>query len=62
MAFPSISTGAFGFPIDRAARIALATTAGELDHRPELERVTFVLFGSDAHGEFASALAELFTT
>jgi O-acetyl-ADP-ribose deacetylase (regulator of RNase III) len=59
VAFPAISTGAFGFPVDRAARVALGTTAGELDRRPELERVSFVLFGADAHATFARALDEL---
>jgi O-acetyl-ADP-ribose deacetylase (regulator of RNase III) len=56
VAFPAISTGAFGFPVDRAARIALATTADAIG---DLERVTFVLFGRDAHDAFSSALAEL---
>src|ERR671914_925060 len=45
VAFPAISTGAYGFPLDRAARIALETTAEELERRPEVEQVTFVLFG-----------------
>jgi O-acetyl-ADP-ribose deacetylase (regulator of RNase III) len=58
VAFPAISTGVYGFPVDRAARIAIGTTAVELAHLPELERVTFVLFGRAAHGEFAAALAE----
>src|SRR4051795_6854158 len=44
VAFPAISTGIFGFPVSRAARIAIGTTAEELDARPALEQVTFVLF------------------
>jgi O-acetyl-ADP-ribose deacetylase len=56
VAFPAISTGAFGFPVDRAARIALATTAEAIG---ELERVTFVLFDRHAHDVFTSALERL---
>jgi O-acetyl-ADP-ribose deacetylase len=48
VAFPAISTGVYRFPVDRAARIALATTQSELESHPELELVRFVLF-SDAH-------------
>jgi O-acetyl-ADP-ribose deacetylase (regulator of RNase III) len=58
VAFPAISTGVYGFPIARAARIAIGTTADELDARPEIEQVTFVLFGRDAYAEFDAALRE----
>ena len=47
----------YGFPIERAARIGLATVAEELDARPELERVTFVLFSDDHLRAFEQALA-----
>lgn len=56
IAFPAISTGAFGFPVDRAARIALATTA---EAGGDLERVTFVLFDRHTHDVFAAALEQL---
>jgi O-acetyl-ADP-ribose deacetylase len=56
IAFPALSTGAFRFPLDRAARIALGTTAAELDRRPELESVTFVLFDGYALAAFEAAL------
>jgi O-acetyl-ADP-ribose deacetylase len=56
VAFPAISTGIFGFPMDRAARIAIATTADELEQRPSIERVTFVLFDRDSYDIFARAL------
>jgi O-acetyl-ADP-ribose deacetylase len=48
IAFPAISTGIYRFPVARAARIALATTAAELERHPEIEQVRFVLF-SDEH-------------
>jgi O-acetyl-ADP-ribose deacetylase (regulator of RNase III) len=44
VAFPAISTGAYGFPIERAAPIALREIRAALERRPELERVTVVLF------------------
>jgi O-acetyl-ADP-ribose deacetylase (regulator of RNase III) len=55
VAFPAISTGAYGFPLERAAGIAVGVTAEELERLPELERVTFVLFGEDAYAAFADA-------
>ncbi len=57
VAFPAISTGIFKFPVDRAARIAIATTAEELERRQSIERVTFVLFGRDSYDIFAQTLA-----
>src|SRR5262249_55236731 len=56
VAFPALSTGAFGFPVDRAAEIALATA---VDSIGDLDRVTFVLFDGHTYDVFASALAEL---
>jgi len=56
VAFPAISTGAFGFPVDRAAEIALATA---VDSIGDLDRVTFVLFDGHTYDVFDSALAEL---
>jgi O-acetyl-ADP-ribose deacetylase len=56
VAFPAISTGVYGYPLDRAARIAVATVADELERRPAIDRVTFVLFGRDAYRAFESAL------
>ncbi len=59
VAFPAISTGVYRFPVERAARIALRTTADSLERHPEIERVTFVLFSDDHLGAFERALAEL---
>jgi O-acetyl-ADP-ribose deacetylase (regulator of RNase III) len=55
VAIPAISTGAYGFPLERAAGIAVGVTAEELERRPELDQVTFVLFGDDALAAFAEA-------
>jgi O-acetyl-ADP-ribose deacetylase len=59
VAFPAISTGVYRFPVDRAARIAIGTTADYLAANPELERVTFVLFSDDHHHAFEQALEEI---
>ena len=48
LAFPSISTGAYGFPIARASRIALRETARFLGtHGGAFDRVVFVCFGRE---------------
>jgi len=44
LAFPSISTGAYRFPVDRAARIALHTVSEFLETSALPEQVTFVCF------------------
>ena len=59
LAFPSISTGAYGYPMAAAARIALKTVADYLGQHPEIELVRFVLFGQAAYQEYAQALQEL---
>lgn len=47
IAFPSISTGAYGYPIEEAARIALGTVIEYLNGTTSIERVVFVLFSSN---------------
>ena len=44
VAFPSISTGAYGYPTDEASRIAVAAVKDYLEKEDKLEKVTFVLF------------------
>lgn len=56
IAFPAISTGVYGYPVERAAVTALRTTAEELEKHPEIERVTFVLFSDDDLRAFEQAL------
>ncbi len=46
VAFPSISTGVYGYPIEPAARIAVTTVRGELPGRPGLDQVTFCCFSA----------------
>jgi O-acetyl-ADP-ribose deacetylase (regulator of RNase III) len=56
MAFPAISAGIFGFPIDRCAEIMLRTTIDYLKGQTALERVVFCLFGRDSYQVFEKQL------
>lgn len=59
IAFPAISTGVYGFPVPRAARIAVATVAAELAVSPSVETVMFACFGpksAEAHRTEIAAL------
>ncbi|WP_240359750.1 O-acetyl-ADP-ribose deacetylase [Pyxidicoccus trucidator] len=57
VAFPSISTGVYGFPIDRAAPIALREIHAALARLPQLEKVTVVLFSPPDLATYQRALA-----
>ena len=56
IAFPSLSTGAYGYPMDLAAKTAIATVIEFLRQHDEPQLVRFVLFGPGPYGAFASAL------
>ena len=58
IAFPSISTGAYRFPVERAAEIALRTVAG-FEGGDAFERIVFVLFGEAALGIYRRALGRI---
>jgi O-acetyl-ADP-ribose deacetylase (regulator of RNase III) len=59
IAFPAISTGIYRFPADRAAGIAVSTTADALATAPTLGRVIFCCFSDDSARLHAEALAGL---
>jgi O-acetyl-ADP-ribose deacetylase (regulator of RNase III) len=59
VAFPSISTGAYGFPMDRAARIAVRETKGFLERNRTVEQVMLVCFGASALETHQAALREV---
>ena len=56
VAFPAISTGVYGYPLELAAPIAVGAVAAA---DTEVEEVLFVLFGEDALSAFARALADV---
>ena len=58
VAFPSISTGVYRFPIDRAAKIAVATIRQCLAEYRTLECVTMVCFDSHTRSAYERALEE----
>jgi O-acetyl-ADP-ribose deacetylase len=58
VAFPSVSTGAYGFPVHRAARIAVAEVARFLASGPLPERVLLVCFGEEVEREYLTAVHE----
>jgi O-acetyl-ADP-ribose deacetylase (regulator of RNase III) len=62
IAFPSLSTGAYRYPIDLAARVALSTAIEFLRNNDLPERIIFVLFDQGAYGAFAAALEEFIGT
>jgi O-acetyl-ADP-ribose deacetylase (regulator of RNase III) len=59
VAFPSISTGAYGYPVEKAARVALRAVVNFLKERSEIEEVRFVLFDSQTFSAYREALEEL---
>ncbi|HDZ23126.1 MAG TPA: O-acetyl-ADP-ribose deacetylase [Desulfobacteraceae bacterium] len=56
VAFPSISTGAYGFPLERATEIALRETRKFLEGDQTLEKVIFVCFGDRALNTYKEIL------
>ena len=58
IAFPAVSTGVYGFPKTRAARIAVRETQKALAANTELARVVFVCFNSDTRQAYEDALRD----
>lgn len=59
VSFPSISTGAFGYPVDAAAQIALRTVADLLQSPQSVKLVRFVLFDEVTYKAYARAADDL---
>jgi O-acetyl-ADP-ribose deacetylase (regulator of RNase III) len=58
VAFPSISTGAYGYPVDRAARVAIRAIADFLE-KHDFEEVRFVLFSESDYRRYTEAAREI---
>jgi O-acetyl-ADP-ribose deacetylase (regulator of RNase III) len=59
LSFPSLSTGAYGYPLDEAAAIALNTIVGFIKENPVFDRVGFILFGPPSYQAYERALNKL---
>ena len=59
IAFPGISTGVYGYPLEAATRVALTTVKRCLADLPGIEEVRFVTFGEQATAVAERVLAEL---
>ena len=56
IAFPAISCGAYGYPLDGAARIAVRETAVFLEKPTSVEKIYLVCLGQDVHDAYIQAL------
>ena len=56
LAFPSIATGAYGYPIDRAANVAIGATRLFLEGDARVRQVRFVLWSAADLAVYAAAL------
>jgi len=59
ISFPSISTGAYDYPIDEAAKVALKTVKEFLENDSSLKEVYFVLFNESIYKSYESAIEEI---
>lgn len=59
LALPAISTGIFGYPVDRCARVMLTAVRDFEPRARSLKRIVFCLFGQPAYDTFQKAMQEL---
>jgi len=60
ISFPSISTGAYGYPVDKASRVAIGVVTASLRQSvTSVREVAFVLFDSQTFRVYSSALKEI---
>ena len=58
IAFPAISTGVYGYPLERATRIAVETVRAWSEDHAEPQRVVFCVFGAEAEAAYRRELAD----
>ena len=59
IAFPAISTGAYGFPLYRATKIAVSEVNKFLQSNDSLEQAIFVCFGQNAYNSYLQVMQEI---
>jgi len=59
IAFPSISTGVYGYPVEEASRVALKTVMDYLKDQPDMRLIRFVLFDGRTYQIYEEALKKM---
>lgn len=59
LSFPSISTGVYGYPVDKASRVALKTVVSFLSETTLIKEVVFVLFDSRTFEAYSDTLWDM---
>ena len=57
IAFPAVSTGVYGYPMEAATRVAIKTVREELARHPDIEQVVFCCFGAEPAALYRRLLA-----
>ena len=60
VAFPSISTGAYGYPVEEASKVAVKTIKNFLENDKTLEKVVIVLFSEQVFNVYLTAAKQVF--
>ena len=59
IAFPAISCGVYGYPIEAACQIAVQTIAEQISYFPDIRKVIFCAFGEDIYQAYIGALQKI---
>ena len=59
IAFPAISTGVFGYPVEEAAEVSLRTVVGEVERLERVRLIRFVLYGEEDYEVHEKVLSEI---
>ena len=60
IAFPAISTGVYGYPLDKATRIAVTEARDHLVGSSTLEKVVFACFGAESANVYRAMIDDIF--
>ena len=60
IAFPAISTGVYGYPLESATRIAVTETRDYLERGGTLAKITFACFGAEARDMYTALIDQVF--